>query len=90
MHRIFLTNIQLRDNMIVEKDTADRRLVHILIDYKITVQFAGWGGYFCDLLHPMEYPSPKEVRHKLMTAIRPTSVSIGIPSFQQIPVQVSM
>ena len=88
MHRIFLTNIQLRDNMIVEKGTADRRLVHILIDYKITVQFAGWGGYFCDLLHPMEYPSPKEVRHKLMTAIRPSIVSI--PSFQQIPIQVSM
>ncbi len=33
------------------------------------------GGYFCGLLLsllPIAYPSPKAVRHKLMTAIRPS------------------
>ena len=78
MHRIFLTNIQLRDNMIVEKGTADRRLVHILIDYKITVQFAGWGGYFCILLLslPNVYPAQKQVSPKLTTAMK-SKILIG-------------
>ena len=60
--------------MIVEKGTADRRLVHILIDYKITVQFAGWGGYFCGLLLslPKVYPRPKQVKPKLTTAMKST------------------
>lgn len=60
--------------MIVEKGTADRRLVHILIDYKITVQFAGWGGYFCDLLLslPKVYPILKQVKPKLTTAMKST------------------
>lgn len=42
------------------------------------------GGYFCDLLLPMAYPSLKEVKHKLITAIRPSIVNIGIPSFSKI------
>ena len=32
----------------------------------------------------MVYPSPKEVKHKLITAIRPSIVNIGIPSFSNI------
>lgn len=32
----------------------------------------------------MVYPSPKEVKHKLITAIRPSIVNIGIPSFSKI------
>ena len=34
------------------------------------------GGYFCVLWHPMVYPRPKQVRHKLITAIRPSIVNI--------------
>lgn len=70
--------------MIVEKGTADRRLVHILIDYKITVQFAGWGGYFCDLLHPMEYPSPKEVRLFIFKLIDFNRFKVYLPATNQL------
>ena len=45
-------------------------------------------GYFCDLLLsllPIAYPSPKAVRHKLMTAIRPSIVNIGKALLSQIP-----
>ena len=47
-----------------------------------------WGGYFCGLLLsllPIAYPSPKAVRHKLMTAIRPSIVNIGKALLSQIP-----
>lgn len=36
------------------------------------------GGYFCVLLLPMAYPSPKAGKHKLIAAIRPSSVNIGM------------
>ena len=50
-------------------------------------KFTRQGGYFCVLLLPMAYPSPKAVRHKLITAIRPSMVNIGIPSFSKISVR---
>ena len=39
------------------------------------------GGYFCALLLPMVYPSPKTDKHKLITVIRLSIVNIGIPPF---------
>ena len=56
-----LTFLQMCANMTIEKGTTDRRLVHILTYYKITVQFVGWGGYFCVLLLslPNVYPAQK-------------------------------
>ena len=49
--------------------------------------FTRQGGYFCVLLLPIEYPRPNAVRHKLITAIRPSSVNIGLPSFSKISVR---
>ena len=64
----------MRANMIIEKGATDRRLVHILNWLKITVQFAGWGGYFCVLLLslPNVYPAQKQVMPKLTTAMKST------------------
>lgn len=72
----------------LHKGTADRRLVQI-ISCKIAAKFSRLlGGYFCVLLLsllPIAYPSPKAVRHKLMTAIRPSIVNIGKALLSQIP-----
>ena len=50
---------------------------------------ADWGGYFCVLLFPIVYPGLKAVKPRLITAIRPSSVTIGIPSFSQLSVSGS-
>ena len=36
------------------------------------------GGYFCDLLLPIEYPRPNAVSTRLITAIRPSIVIMAI------------
>lgn len=55
--------------------------VHLIIYLvKITVQFPGWGGYFFVvllLLEPIAYPRPNEVKQRLSTAIKVSTVSIS-------------
>ncbi len=55
--------------------------VRLIIYYvKITVQFPGWGGYFFVVLLPLEpiaYPRPNEVKQRLSTAIKVSTVSIS-------------
>ena len=55
------------------------RLIIYLV--KITVQFSGWGGYFFVVLLPLEpiaYPRPNEVKQRLSTAIKVSTVSISV------------
>lgn len=54
------------------------RLIIYLV--QITVQFPGWGGYFFVVLLPLKpiaYPRPNEVKQRLSTAIKVSTVSIS-------------
>ena len=71
------------DNKKVLPITTVRLIIYLV---KITVQFPGWGGYFFVVLLPLEpiaYPRPNEVKQRLSTAIKVSTVSISevlIPS----------
>lgn len=65
------------DNKKVLPITTVRLLIYLV---KITVQFPGWGGYFFVVLLPLEpiaYPKPNEVKQRLSTAIKVSTVSIS-------------
>ena len=52
--------------------------VYELIKIIASVYQTGGDYFFRDLL-PSVYPSPKQVKPKLKTAMRPSGVNIGIP-----------
>lgn len=62
------------------KGATDRRLVRFYEMIKIIASVYQTGGdyFFRDLL-PSVYPSPKQVKPKLKTAMRLSRVNIGIP-----------
>ncbi|WP_306765136.1 hypothetical protein [Agathobacter rectalis] len=65
------------DNKKVLPITTVRLIIYLV---KITVQFPGWGGYFFVVLLPLEpiaYPRPNEVKQRLSTAIKVSTVSIS-------------
>ena len=65
------------DNKKVLPITTVRLIIYLV---KITVQFPGWGGYFFVILLPLEpiaYPRPNEVKQRLSTAIKVSTVSIS-------------
>lgn len=65
------------DNKKVLPITTVRLIIYLV---KITVQFPGWGGYFFVGLLPLEpiaYPRPNEVKQRLSTAIKVSTVSIS-------------
>ena len=71
----------MNDVMIIPiKCATDRRLVRFYEMIKIIALVYQTGGdyFFRDLL-PSVYPSPKQVKPKLKTAMRPSRVNIGIP-----------
>lgn len=71
----------MNDVMIISvKGATDRRLVRFYGMIKIIASVYQTGGdyFFRDLL-PSVYPSPKQVKPKLKTAMRPSRVNIGIP-----------
>ena len=77
-------------------DTLRELPIDGLPDYLVTdiaASFIGEGGYFCVLLLsllPIVYPRPKQVMHKLITAISPSIVNIRFALLSQIPFRVSM
>ena len=65
------------DNKKVLPITTVRLIIYLV---KITVQFPGWVGYFFVFLLPLEpiaYPRPNEVKQRLSTAIKVSTVSIS-------------
>lgn len=65
------------DNKKVLPITTVRLIIYLV---KITVQFPGWSGYFFVVLLPLEpiaYPRPNEVKQRLSTAIKVSTVSIS-------------
>ena len=65
------------DNKKVLPITTVRLIIYLV---KITVQFPGCGGYFFVVLLPLEpiaYPRPNEVKQRLSTAIKVSTVSIS-------------
>lgn len=65
------------DNKKVLPITTVRLIIYLV---KITVQFPDWGGYFFVVLLPLEpiaYPRPNEVKQRLSTAIKVSTVSIS-------------
>lgn len=65
------------DNKKVLPITTVRLIIYLV---KITDQFPGWGGYFFVVLLPLEpiaYPRPNEVKQRLSTAIKVSTVSIS-------------
>lgn len=65
------------DNKKVLPITTVRLIIYLV---KITVQFPGRGGYFFVVLLPLEpiaYPRPNEVKQRLSTAIKVSTVSIS-------------
>ena len=65
------------DNKKVLPITTVRLIIYLV---KITVQFPGWGGYFFVVLLPLEpiaYPRPNEVKQRLSSAIKVSTVSIS-------------
>ena len=65
------------DNKKVLPITTVRLIIYLV---KITVQFPGWGGYFFVVLLPLEpiaYPRPNDVKQRLSTAIKVSTVSIS-------------
>ena len=65
------------DNKKMLPITTVRLIIYLV---KITVQFPGWGGYFFVVLLPLEpiaYPRPNEVKQRLSTAIKVSTVSIS-------------
>ena len=49
------------------------------------LSFARTGRLFFCVLFPNVYPSPKQDKPKLNTAVRPSIVNIGIPTYCEIP-----
>ena len=71
----------------IQRSIHDVRLTYKYVSRILgTYHLADWGGYFCVLLLPIVYPRLKAVKYRLITAIRPSSVNIGIPSFSKISV----
>ena len=86
-----LTITILRDNIMLEIGTADRRLVRYKVKQKWLLHL-DMGGYFCglSLSLPNVYPILKQVKPKLTTAMK-SIILIGLALlFHWIPLWVSM
>lgn len=73
--------------MILEKSVTGRWSDHIFIDYKDNRLVCRQGGYFCGLWLslPNVYPILKQVKPKLITAMKST-ILIGLAEIGQIKI----
>ena len=78
MHEQFIEPSKKYAHIIIPEGGTNTVAIDLLIT-KITVQFAGWGGYSCVLLLslPNVYPTQKQVIPKLTTAIK-SKILIGL------------